>query len=73
MEIRTPHQIRAALLAKGLSCRAWAKLNGYQPRTVQLYICQFAPSTGRIPKRPLARKIMAGLSVTTGVDLLGEA
>ena len=72
MQIEKVNHIYAALLAKGMSCRSWAKMNGYKARTVQKCVQWFAPETGRKPKRKLAREILTKLSVTIGFDLLGD-
>jgi len=71
MQIEKANHIHAALLAKGMSCRSWAKSNGYKPRTVQKYVQWFAPDTGRKPKRKLAIEILTKLSKTIGFDLIG--
>lgn len=71
MKIRTARHIHAALIAQGYSCRSWALENGYNPRTVQLYIKMFAPDTKRRPKRELSKQIMNKLSQTLDVELTG--
>lgn len=62
MEIRSAKHIRAHLVAKGSSCRAWALERGHNPRTVQLYVQMYAPDTNRLPRDgSLAAKIMKEL------------
>ncbi|BCV29230.1 hypothetical protein [Shewanella algae] len=68
MDIQRANEIRAALLAKGYSCRTWAIDKGYCPRTVQQYVHLFAPKTKRIPQRKLAKQIMQDLEETLGVN-----
>ncbi|AQS38610.1 hypothetical protein Sps_03483 [Shewanella psychrophila] len=72
MKIDNANHIHAALRAQGMSCRAWGIEHGYHPRTVLDCIKAFAPNMKRKPKRPLSRQIVADLSKTIGVDLLGE-
>ncbi len=72
MQIEKANHIRAALLARGMSCRSWAYANGFKARTVQKCIQLFAPNTGRKPKRKLSIEIITKLSKTIEVDLLGE-
>jgi hypothetical protein len=72
MQIENANHIHAALVAKGLSCRSWAKANGYNPRTVQKCVQWFAPETGRKPKRKLAKGILTKLSKSIGYDLIGD-
>lgn len=71
MKIENANHIHAALRAQGITCRSWAIEHGYHPRTVLDSIRFFAPCMNRRPKRPLSRQIIADLSVTIGVDLLG--
>lgn len=73
MKIDNANHIHAALRAQGLTCRAWAIEHGYHPRTVLDCIKVFAPNMQRKPKRPLSCQIMADLSKTIGVKLLGAA
>lgn len=64
MNIQSANQIRAALMARGYSCRTWAIEKGYCPRTVQQYVRRFAPETNRLPQRKLAKEIMHELAIT---------
>ncbi|MCH4295605.1 hypothetical protein MJ923_14955 [Shewanella sp. 3B26] len=68
MDIHNANQIRAALMAKGYSCRTWAQEHGYCPRTVQQYVNLFAPDTGRKPKRQIAKQIIKDLAKTLDVE-----
>lgn len=72
MQIEKANHIHAALLAQGMSCRSWAKSNGYNPRTVQKCVQWFAPETGRKPKRKLAKEILTKLSESIAYDLIGD-
>jgi len=71
MKIDNANHIHAALRAQGMTCRSWALTHGYHPRTVLNCIQMFAPDTGRKPKRPHAKEIIAALSASIGFDLIG--
>ncbi|OUR88295.1 hypothetical protein A9Q81_24225 [Gammaproteobacteria bacterium 42_54_T18] len=72
MKIENANQIHAALVRQGLSCRSWALLNGYNPRTVQKCIQLFAPNTGCKPKwGKISKQILSDLSKAIDFDLVG--
>jgi hypothetical protein len=74
MEIENSNQIHAALVRQGLSCRSWALLHKYNPRTVQKCIQLFAPDTGCKPKwGKISKQILRDLSKTIEFDLVGES
>ena len=73
MRIENANHMHAALVAKGMSCRSWAEDNGYNPRTVQKCIQQFAPDQGREPQRSLSKEIMDKLWLTIGHEIGGES
>lgn len=70
MKIENANHIHAALRAQGITSRSWALEHKYHPRTVLHCIQMFAPDTGRKPKRPHAKEIIAALSQTIGFDLM---
>ncbi|PKG74208.1 hypothetical protein CXF86_13885 [Shewanella sp. GutCb] len=72
MEIENAHQVHAALMRRGLSCRSWALREGYNPRTVQKCVQMFAPDTGIKPKwGKVSQSILRDLSVEISFDLMG--
>lgn len=67
MKITSANHIHAHLMAQGLSCRAWALMMGYRPRTVQRYVQLYAPDQSRIPRSgSKAEKIMTDLYAYIG-------
>ncbi|KLV09598.1 hypothetical protein ABT56_00490 [Photobacterium aquae] len=71
MEIETAYQLQGALRANAWTVRSWAIAHGYNPRTVLHCISTFAPDQNRLPKRRLSKAIMADLSKTLSVPLMG--
>ncbi|UCX05455.1 helix-turn-helix domain-containing protein [Shewanella glacialimarina] len=73
MEIENANQIYAALMRRGLSCRAWALREGYNPRTVQKCVQMFAPDTGVKPRwGKVSKEILVELSNEIEFDLVGQ-
>jgi len=72
MSVKTPEWIRAELMKKGFSQASWARAHDFHPRAVQRCIKKYAPSNGISPKRSEAREIMAALSESIGIDLMGD-
>lgn len=73
MTIQTPDHIYGELRKRGYSVRRWADEQGYRPRTVQDCIHTYAPCKNKVPsKDSLSLKIMERISLTIGVDLIGE-
>ncbi len=71
MSIVTALEIRAALLQQGFTCRSWALIHGFNPRTVQKCISTFKRSDSRKVRGIVSTRILYRLSQTLEVDLLG--
>lgn len=64
-----PQAVRAQLMLRGLSYRAWARARKYEPRMVVYAVNTYAGGD-RLPRGRLTFRILRDLSKTIGKDIV---